>query len=86
MVPGDSYSAPTQAVLPFRVMAPSTRGTFLRSFTFGHVRQLDKVIAETIRRGWTGGAGPAAEPMTIEMDSTICEVPGKAKHGAACLR
>ena len=64
-------------------MAPSTLGTFLRSFTFGHVRQLDKVIAETIRRAWTGGAGPAAEPMTIDMDSTICEVHGKAKHGAA---
>jgi len=29
----------TQAVLPFRVMAPSTLGTFLRSFTFGHIRQ-----------------------------------------------
>src|SRR5215211_3602038 len=38
----------TQRVLPFRVMAPSTLGTFLRSFTFGHVRQLDAVIAETI--------------------------------------
>ena len=31
----------TQLVLPFRVMAPSTLGTFLRAFTFGHVRQLD---------------------------------------------
>ena len=31
----------TQQVLPFRVMAPSTLGTFLRSFTFGHIRQLD---------------------------------------------
>jgi hypothetical protein len=73
----------TQRVLPFRVMAPSTLGTFLRSFTFGHVRQLDKVIAETIRRAWTAGAGPGADAMTIDMDSTICEVHGKAKHGAA---
>jgi hypothetical protein len=40
----------TGAVLPFRVMAPSTLGTFLRAFTFGHVRQLDAVVAETIRR------------------------------------
>ena len=39
-------------------MAPSTLGTFLRSFTFGHVRQLDAVIAETIRRAWSLGAGP----------------------------
>ena len=73
----------TQAVLPFRVMAPSTLGTFLRSFTFGHVRQLDRVIAETIRRAWSLGAGPGAAAMTIDLDSTICEVHGKAKHGAA---
>lgn len=73
----------TQAVLPFRVMAPSTLGTFLRSFTFGHIRQLDRVIAETIRRAWNFGAGPGAEAMTIDLDSTICEVHGKQKHGAA---
>ncbi len=41
-------------------MAPSTLGTFLRAFTFGHVRQLDAVIAETIRRAWALGAGPGA--------------------------
>ena len=73
----------TQRVLPFRVMAPSTLGTFLRSFTFGHVRQLDAVIAETIRRAWSLGAGPSSGAMTIDMDSTICEVHGKAKQGAA---
>jgi hypothetical protein len=73
----------TQAVLPFRVMAPSTLGTFLRSFTFGHIRQLDRVIAETIRRAWSLGAGPDVAAMTIDLDSTICEVHGKAKHGAA---
>ena len=73
----------THRVLPFRVMAPSTLGTFLRAFTFGHVRQLDAVIAETIRRAWSLGAGPGASPMTIDVDSTICEVFGKAKGGAA---
>ena len=73
----------TQRVLPFRVMAPSTLGTFLRSFTFGHIRQLDRVIAETIRRAWSLGAGPGVAPMTIDLDSTICEVHGRAKHGAA---
>ena len=35
----------TGKVLPFRVMAPSTLGTFLRAFTFGHVRQLGAVAA-----------------------------------------
>src|SRR5215207_8748280 len=73
----------TQAVLPFRVMAPSTLGTFLRAFTFGHVRQLDAVIAEAIRRAWAFGAGPGSAPMTMDLDSTICEVHGKAKQGAA---
>jgi DDE family transposase len=73
----------TGEVLPFRVMAPSTLGTFLRAFTFGHIRQLDRVIAETIRRAWSLGAGPGSAPVTIDLDSTICEVHGKAKHGAA---
>lgn len=73
----------TQKVLPFRVMAPSTLGTFLRSFTFGHIRQFDAVIAETIRRAWKLGAGPGAAAMTIDLDSTVCQVHGKAKGGAA---
>ncbi len=73
----------THRVLPFRVMAPSTLGTFLRSFTLGHIRQLDRVIAETIRRAWALGAGPGPSPVTIDLDSTICEVHGKTKEGAA---
>jgi hypothetical protein len=73
----------TGEVLPFRVMAPSTLGTFLRAFTFGHIRQLDAVIAETIRRAWKLGAGPGDNPVTIDLDSTICAVHGKQKHGAA---
>jgi hypothetical protein len=73
----------THKVLPFRVMAPSTLGTFLRAFTFGHIRQLDKVIAETIRRAWSFGAGPGDGRMVIDLDSTICEVHGKLKQGAA---
>ena len=72
----------TQRVLPFRVMAPSTLGTFLRAFTFGHVRQLDKVVGESLRRAWSAGAGPPGS-MTMDLDSTICEVYGKQKHGAA---
>jgi hypothetical protein len=37
-------SGRTEAVLGHRAMAPSTLGTFLRSFSFGHVRQLDRVL------------------------------------------
>jgi len=72
----------TQAVLPHRVMAPSTLGTFLRAFSFGHVRQLDAVLAETLRRAWSLGAGPGAGRLIVDLDSTICTVCGKAKHGA----
>ena len=45
-------------VLGHRVMAPSTLGIFLRAFSFGHVRQLDAVIAESMRRAWALGTGP----------------------------
>jgi hypothetical protein len=72
----------THRVLPFRVMAPSTLGTFLRTFTFGHIRQLDAVIAETIRRARALGAGPGADRVVIDLDSSICEVHGKQKQGA----
>jgi len=73
----------TEAVLPFRVMAPSTLGTFLRAFSFGHVRQLEAVVGETLRRAWSMGAGPGSSRLVIDVDSTICEVAGEAKQGAA---
>ncbi len=72
----------TQAVLPFRVMAPSTVGTFLRSFTFGHVRQLDAVCSRVLARAWKLGAGPADGRLVIDLDSTICQVHGKQKQAA----
>jgi hypothetical protein len=75
-------SGATQSVLSHRVMAPSTLGTFLRAFTFGHVRQLDAVLGEALRRAWALGAGPGSEQLVIDIDSTICEVCGKAKAGA----
>jgi hypothetical protein len=75
-------SGSTEAVLGHRVMAPSTIGTFLRSFTFGHVRQLEAVVGRTLERAWQLGAGPGAAPVVIDIDSTICEVAGNAKGGA----
>ena len=72
----------SEAVLSHRVMAPSTLGTFLRAFTFGHIRQLDRVLAEALRRAWALGAGPGSRRLVVDLDSTICEVCGKAKHGA----
>jgi hypothetical protein len=64
------------------VPAPSTIGTFLRSFSFGHARQLDVVAGELLGRAWSAGAGPGEGPVTIDVDSTICETYGLAKQGA----
>jgi hypothetical protein len=65
-----------------RVAAPSTLGTFLRAFTFGHVRQLDRLLAETLRRAWAGGAGPGGGRLVVDVDSFIGEVHGYHKQGA----
>jgi hypothetical protein len=73
----------TAQVLGHRVLAPSTLGTFLRSFTFGHIRQLDQATEQILSRAWAAGAGPGTQPMTIDVDSTICEVHGHDKGGAA---
>jgi Transposase DDE domain group 1 len=72
----------TGSVLGHRVMAASTVGTWLRSFTFGHVRQLDKVTSEILGRAWAAGAGPGDGPLVVDVDSTICEVHGYHKQGA----
>ena len=64
------------------VKAPSTLGTFLRSFRWGHVRQLDRVSRQLLARAWAAGAGPGDSPLTIDLDSTICETYGLAKEGA----
>ena len=48
------------------VKAPSTLGTFLRSFRWGHVRQLDRVSRELLVRAWAAGAGPGDGPLTID--------------------
>ncbi len=74
----------TQRVLPFKVMAPSTIGSFLRTFTFGHIRQLDAVLTPTLARAWAAGAGPGDEALVVDLDSTTCEVHGKHKHGTGC--
>jgi hypothetical protein len=69
-------------ILGFSVKAPSTLGTFLRSFRWGHVRQLDAVSRHLLGRAWAAGAGPGDAPFTIDLDSTICETYGLKKEGA----
>lgn len=73
----------TAEVLGHQVMAPSTLGTFLRAFSFGHVRQLEAVVGKVLERAWAFGAGPGAGRLVIDVDSTICQVEGKRKQGAA---
>ena len=76
----------TARVLGCVVKAPSTLGTFLRSFRWGHARQLDRVSRELLARAWAAGSGPRSSnnhgPLTIDLDSTICETYGPAKEGA----
>jgi hypothetical protein len=72
----------TGLILGHRVMAPSTLGTFLRAFSFGHVRQLDHVLDVALGRAWDAGAGPDELPLVIDIDSFIGEVHGDHKQGA----
>ena len=68
------------------VKAPSTYGTFLRSFTFGHVRQLDAVHSRTLAglAKITPRLLAGTDAMAfLDVDDTIREVHGYAKQGAA---
>jgi hypothetical protein len=74
----------TAAVLGHAVAAPSTVGTFLRSFSWGHARQLDSVAGEMLGRAWAAGAGSdLAGPFTIDVDSSIHETYGLQKQGGS---
>jgi len=69
-----------------RAYAPSTLGSFLRSFTFGHVRQLDAVASRFL----TGLSAQAPQVLgdgtrarvLVDVDDTIIEVHGYAKQGS----
>ncbi|MDQ2729740.1 MAG: IS1380 family transposase [Actinomycetota bacterium] len=50
-------------------------------FTWGHARQLDMVAGEALARAWAAGAGPGDAPVTIDIDSSICETYGLQKQG-----
>ena len=71
----------TRRLLGGWLPAPSTLGTFLRAFTFGHVRQLDRLLAEALTRAWQAGAGPGDERLVVDVDSFVGEVHGYQKQG-----
>jgi len=66
------------------IRAPSTLGTFLRTFTFGHVRQLDAVASRFLIN--LAGTAPilpgAAQACYVDIDDTIKATHGYAKQGA----
>ncbi|XVX21110.1 IS1380 family transposase [Actinomycetota bacterium] len=72
-----------------RAYAPSTLGSFLRAFTFGHVRQLD-AVASRFLANLTAAGGQGAQVrrdgtstrVLVDIDDTIIEVHGHAKQGA----
>ena len=73
----------TRRLLGGWLPAPSTLGTFLRAFTFGHVRQLDALLGRALERAWKAGAGPGDGRLVIDVDSFVGEVCGRLKQGAA---
>ena len=65
------------------VRAPTTLGTFLRAFTFGHVRQLDAVAARLLARlAGRSPLLPGAPVAFVDIDDTVKQTYGYAKQGA----
>src|SRR5215208_7020409 len=73
----------TRRLLGGWLPAPSTLGTFLHAFTFGHVRQLDALLGHALERAWKAGAGPGENRLVVDVDSFVGEVCGRLKQGAA---
>ena len=74
------HAGATASVVGHDTVAASTAGSWLRSLTFGHIRQLDAACETALRRAWQAGAGPGEEPLFIDIDSTICGVHGVGGH------
>ncbi len=73
----------TRRLLGGWIPAPSTLGTFLRAFTFGHVRQLDALLGVALVRAWRAGAGPGDGRLVIDVDSFVGDVFLIFKQGAS---
>ena len=67
--------------------APSTLGSFLRAFSFGHVRQLDAVASRFLTRltaqaPLIARSSDISERVMVDIDDTIIEVHGYSKQGS----
>lgn len=68
-----------------KIYAPSTLGSFLRAFTFGHVRQLDAVASRFLARLTEQApllVTTPGERVMVDVDDTIIEVHGYTKIGS----
>lgn len=75
----------TETMLGHRAVAASTVGSFLRSMSWGHARQLDAVTRELLARAAGLGAldtTPPEGPVVVDIDATLVETYGLAKSGA----
>jgi hypothetical protein len=81
----DALRAGGMPILLDRVYAPSTLGTLLREFSFGHARQLESVLRDHLialaRR--TELLAGIAEQVFIDIDSLLRPTYGRAKQGAS---
>jgi hypothetical protein len=67
--------------------APSTIGTWLRGFIWASVRMLDKVSRQVLARAWQAGLGPElTSDLTVDFNSTICQVYGTGRHALTAGR
>ncbi len=66
----------------FGVPAPQTAGAFLRRFTLGHVRQLDKALRDAHRRAFTLLGVGTGERITLDFDSTYVRSYSSRRQGA----
>ena len=76
-------SASTGMVLGHELRSVSSLGIFLRSFSFGDVRSLDRVSRVALARAWGAGALPKGDTLTIDVDSSICQTYGLKKQGGS---
>lgn len=73
----------TEAVLGCEVRAPPPWAPSCGPSPGGHALQFDAVSRHLRARAWGAGAEPGAQPLTIDLDSTICETYGLKKAGRA---
>ncbi|MGH2806446.1 MAG: IS1380 family transposase [Actinomycetota bacterium] len=71
-----------EALRGFAVPAPQTAGTFLRRFSLGHVRQLDKALRAVHKRAFQLLGISPGDRITLDFDSTYVRSYSSRRQGA----